>query len=64
MRSYNCFSLSIRKKKIREWSVSLGCGVNGVAGGVADSDDVAAFGDGVFGFRKKNAQTLGVCCYR
>ncbi len=70
MRSYRCFSRSIGGNKRREWSGSLGCGAVGDVGGVDDGDAVAAFGDGVFGFRKINspgAQTrmaYGVCCYR
>ncbi len=67
MWSYSCFSVSIGRKKFREWSGSLGCDVGVAAGGVAAGDDVVAFGDGVFGFRKKKrkgAQTRGVCCYR
>ena len=63
-------SLGASGKNIcRQWSGSLGFGAGGDGGGVADGDDVAAFGDGdgVFGFRKKNrlgAKTLGACCYR
>ena len=43
------------KNICRKWSGYLGFDAGGDAGGVADGDDVAAFGDGdgVSGFRKK-----------
>ncbi len=52
MRSYSCFSRSIGETNCREWIGSLDCVAGGDAGGVVDGDNVASFGDDVFGFQK------------